>query len=376
MSCATFIPPLHISPILPKLPYSSFYTHNNSPLFSLKFYSFYETMCTSNKLLIYYQIMLAVSITFSCFLGFSQGQLMFGFYSNSCPNAESIVSRVVSDKVRESPNNVPILLRLHFHDCYVQGCDASILIDNGPNAEKTAFGHQGVRGFDVIEAAKAQLESVCPGVVSCADIVAMAARDAVALANGPRYQVQTGRRDGIVSDKSLAEDMPDVNDSIQTLKAKFVSKGLNDKDLVVLSAAHTIGTTACFFMEKRLYSFFPNGGGSDPSINPAFLPELQATCPRNGDVNVRLPMDRGSEQTFDKHILQNIRTGFAVIASDASLYDDVMTRSVVDSYFGPLNPVLGPSFETDFVNSMIKMGSIDVKTGTEGQIRRVCRAFN
>lgn len=140
-------------------------------------------------------------------------------------------------------------------------------------------------------------------------------------------------------------------------------------------AAHTIGTTACFFMEKRLYSFFPNGG-SDPSINPALLPELQATCPRNGNVNVRLPMDRGGEQIFDKHILQNIRTGFAVIASDARLYDDVITRSVVDSYFGPLNPVLGPSFETDFVNSMIKMGSVDVKTGTEGQIRRVCRAFN
>lgn len=140
-------------------------------------------------------------------------------------------------------------------------------------------------------------------------------------------------------------------------------------------AAHTIGTTACFFMEKRLYSFFPNGG-SDPSINPGLLPELQATCPRNGDINVRLPMDHGSEQIFDKHILQNIRTGFAVIASDARLYDDVITRSVVDSYFGPLNPVLGPSFETDFVNSMVKMGSIDVKTGTEGQIRRICRAFN
>lgn len=47
--------------------------------------------------------------------------------------------------------------------------------------------------------------------------------------------MQTGRRDGTVSDKSLADDMPDVNDSIQTLKAKFVSKGLSDKDLVVLS---------------------------------------------------------------------------------------------------------------------------------------------
>lgn len=63
----------------------------------------------------------------------------------------------------------------------MQGCDGSILIDNGQNAEKNAFGHQGVRGFDVIEKAKAQLEATCQGVVSCADIVALAARDAISL---------------------------------------------------------------------------------------------------------------------------------------------------------------------------------------------------
>lgn len=62
-----------------------------------------------------------------------------------------------------------------------QGCDGSILIDNGPQSEKLAFAHQGVRGFGVIERAKAQLEETCPGVVSCADIVALAARDAVVM---------------------------------------------------------------------------------------------------------------------------------------------------------------------------------------------------
>ena len=62
-----------------------------------------------------------------------------------------------------------------------QGCDGSILIDNGPQSEKLAFGHQGVRGFEVIERAKAQLEASCPGVVSCADIVALAARDAIVM---------------------------------------------------------------------------------------------------------------------------------------------------------------------------------------------------
>lgn len=54
-------------------------------------------------------------------------------------------------------------------------------------------------------------------------------------ANGPSYEVETGRRDGVISNLSLAENMPDVSDSIQILKAKFSDKGLSEKDLVVLS---------------------------------------------------------------------------------------------------------------------------------------------
>ncbi|KAK8582634.1 hypothetical protein V6N13_069406 [Hibiscus sabdariffa] len=305
----------------------------------------------------------------------SQGQLSVGFYANTCSDAESIVSTVVRNAAQSSSNIPPVLLRLHFHDCFVEGCDGSILIENGPNAERRAFGHQGVGGFEVIEKAKARLEATCPGVVSCADIVALAARDAIVLANGPSYDVPTGRRDGRVSDVSLAANMPDVSDSIQQLKDKFLQKGLSEKDLVLLSSAHTIGTTACFFMTKRLYNFSP-GGGSDPAINPDFLPQLKSICPQNGDVNVRLPMDRGSEGTFDKQILDNVRNGFAVLESDARLYNDDTTRMVVDSYFGFLSPIFGPSFEADFVDSMVKMGQIGVKTGSAGEIRRVCTAFN
>ncbi|XP_039015296.1 LOW QUALITY PROTEIN: peroxidase 43-like [Hibiscus syriacus] len=308
-------------------------------------------------------------------IGVSKGQLSVGFYANTCPNAESIVSSVVRNAAQSSSNIPPVLLRLHFHDCFVEGCDGSILIENGPNAERHAFGHQGVGGFEVIEQAKAQLETTCPGVVSCADIVALAARDAIVLANGPSYDVPTGRRDGRVSDVSLAANMPDVSDSIQLLKDKFHQKGLSEKDLVLLSSAHTIGTTACFFMTKRLYNFSP-GGGSDPAISPDFLPELKSICPQDGDVNVRLPMDRGSEQSFDKQILDNVRNGFAVLESDARLYDDDSTRTVADSYFGFLSPIFGPSFEADFVDSIVKMGRIGVKTGSKGEIRRVCTAFN
>lgn len=138
--------------------------------------------------------------------------------------------------------------------------------------------------------------------------------------------------------------------------------------------AHTIGTTACFFMTSRLYTF-SGGAGSDPSINPVFFPELKSKCPQNGDVNVRLPMDRDSGQTFDKQILQNIRGGFAVLQSDASLYQDEATQSVVDSYFESSSTASRPLFEADFAESIVKLGRIGVLTGSEGRIRAVCKSF-
>lgn len=62
----------------------------------------------------------------------------------------------------------------------MQGCDASILL-TGSGTEQTAFPNLSIRGYNVIAAAKSQLEASCPGVVSCADIVALAARDSVAI---------------------------------------------------------------------------------------------------------------------------------------------------------------------------------------------------
>lgn len=63
----------------------------------------------------------------------------------------------------------------------MQGCDASILLDDSASfvGERTALPNvNSVRGFNIIDQAKTAVEKVCPGVVSCADILAVAARDA------------------------------------------------------------------------------------------------------------------------------------------------------------------------------------------------------
>eukprot|EP01018_Ginkgo_biloba_P039314 Gb_36391 [translate_table: standard] len=298
-----------------------------------------------------------------------------GFYSPTCPDAESVVRATVQKSFQSDKTIAAALLRLHYHDCFVQGCDGSVLIA-GPKAENTASGHSGLRGFDVIENAKKQLEGICPGVVSCADIVALAARDAVALiiwniyvvklpekivlnvkSNGPDYDVPTGRRDGVVSSAKDASDMPDPTDSIQLLQQKFAAKGLSTSDLVVLNGAHTIGTTACFFIKDRLYNF-PPAGDADPTINPSYLGDLRAVCPSDGDDNVRLPLDRGSEFNFDKQFFDNVMQGNGVLESDANMYEDASTRPYIDSYFGLLGGLLGPSFESDFAEAMIRMGIV------------------
>lgn len=103
-----------------------------------------------------------------------------GFYSKTCPQAESIVKSTIKAHFQSDPSIAPGLLRMHFHDCFVQGCDASILID-GPNTEKTAPPNTLLRGYEVIDDAKSQIEAACPGAVSCADILALAARDSVVI---------------------------------------------------------------------------------------------------------------------------------------------------------------------------------------------------
>lgn len=174
-----------------------------------------------------------------CLLAFSAtqlvvlGQTRVGFYDYSCPNAEDIVRNVVSFYYRNDQTIAAGLLRMHFHDCFVRGCDGSVLID-GSSSEKTAVPNLTLRGFEVIDDAKEQLESVCPGVVSCSDILALAARDSVSLAGGPGWNVPTGRRDGFVSSASDANSLPSFTDSVDEQKRKFADVGLNTRDLVAL----------------------------------------------------------------------------------------------------------------------------------------------
>ncbi|XP_009630374.2 peroxidase 27-like [Nicotiana tomentosiformis] len=296
-----------------------------------------------------------------------------GFYKKTCPNVEAIVKQTTAHYISRAPTLAAPLLRMHFHDCFVRGCDGSVLLNStkGNQAEKDAIPNQSLRGFQVIDAAKSALEKECPGIVSCSDILALAARDAVELINGPTWAVPLGRRDGRVSILLDAlKNLPTPFDNFTTLKTTFGSLGLNVKDLVVLSGGHTIGMSHCFSFSSRLYNF-TGKGDMDPNMDQNYVGRLKIKC-KPGDVTTIVEMDPGSFKSFDTDYYTMVSKRRGLFASDAALLTDSQTKAYVLSQVNPY----GSTFFKDFGESMIKMGKIGVLTGNAGEIRKHCAFRN
>lgn len=171
----------------------------------------------------------------------------------------------------------------------MQGCDASLML-KGNNTEQSDPGNRSVGGFSVIDGAKRVIEIFCPETVSCADIIALAARDAVEVvsliylfsphcmycscifslsvssynfglnnktgeqAGGPRIQIPTGRRDGMVSAASnVRPNIVDTSFTMDEMAKLFNSKGLTLDDLVILSGYYCFSSIK-LLMELILFS--------------------------------------------------------------------------------------------------------------------------
>ncbi|KAK3152192.1 hypothetical protein QOZ80_2BG0155690 [Eleusine coracana subsp. coracana] len=311
-------------------------------------------------------------------------QLRMGFYAESCPGVEQLVGEFVRQHVRRVPTVAAALLRLHFHDCFVRGCDASILLNStgGNVAEKDAPPNLSLRGFDLVDRVKTLVEEACPGVVSCADVLALAARDAVAAIGGPSWRVPTGRKDGTVSRMEEAlDEIPRPTMSFHELADLFASKGLGVRDLVWLSGAHTIGIAHCSSFADRLYGY-PGGAnnGTDPSLDATYAANLRkrkCKAPVGGGGGLYagdavVEMDPGSHLTFDLGYYRAVLKHRGLFRSDAALLTDAAARADIAGV------VAGPEevFFQVFARSMVRMGSVQVKTGTEGEIRRNCAVVN
>ncbi|MQL72101.1 hypothetical protein Taro_004441 [Colocasia esculenta] len=306
----------------------------------------------------------------------AESQLSPTFYSQSCPSLQKIVRRQVLNAIKNETRMAASLLRLHFHDCFVNGCDGSILLDLD-DGEKFALPNiNSARGYEVVDNIKCAVESACPSnIVSCADILALAARDSVLLSGGPSWKVPLGRRDGLVSNQTLANtNLPSPFESVSQIIAKFANMDLNITDVVTLSGAHTIGLARCALFSNRLFNF-SGTGAPDPTMDADMVEDLQSVCPQTGDGNTTAPLDRNSTDAFDNHYFVNILANKGLLSSDQGLFssDDAAstTRELVRAY--SQNQTL---FFADFANSMAKMGNIGVLTGSSGEVRTNCRVVN
>ncbi|CAH8391184.1 unnamed protein product [Eruca vesicaria subsp. sativa] len=288
------------------------------------------------------------------------------YYDRTCPQADQIVTNAVK-KAMSNDKTVPAaLLRMHFHDCFVRGCDASVLLDStGKNkAEKDGPPNISLHAFYVIDNAKKALEEQCPGVVSCADIVSLAARDAVALSGGPTWEVPKGRKDGRVSKAIETRQLPAPTFNISQLQQSFGQRGLTMHDLVVLSGGHTLGFSHCSSFQNRIHNFSTQKQ-VDPTLNPSFAASLKGICPaHNKAKNAGATMD-ASTTSFDNMYYKMLMQGQSLFSSDQALLTTPSTKKLVAKYASSME-----EYERAFVKSMIKMSSI---SGNGNEVRLNCR---
>ncbi|MCO5560933.1 hypothetical protein L7F22_014553 [Adiantum nelumboides] len=218
--------------------------------------------------------------------------------------------------------------------------------------------HQGLSGAPV------------PGIVSCADVLALAARDSVALSGGPSYRVLLGRRDGFSASRSLAtQSLPSFNSNVNDLVANFANVGLSASDMVVLSGGHTIGKARCPTFASRL----PPTPATDPTaLDTSYAVSLSRQCPAGAATDALANLDAASPTLFDNRFYSNLLKSRGLLHSDQVLFSTPgATRDQVARYAADQ-----ASFFVDFAAAMVKMGNIAPLVGSQGQVRTHCGYVN
>ncbi|KAG6545977.1 hypothetical protein Mapa_012639 [Marchantia paleacea] len=305
--------------------------------------------------------------------GPASAQLVPEYYVQSCPTLVETVTKHVDAAIKKEARMAASLLRLQFHDCFVQGCDASILLDDDsrlPLGEKTANPNiNSVRGYEVIDVIKAELEKICPRTVSCADIITLASSISIQKTGGPQMYFPLGRKDSVTASFSKAlEFLPGANLTAALLKVAFAKVGLDVKDLVTLSGGHTLGFSRCLLFTDRLYNF--NGTGkADPTLEPSFLASLKQTCPSGGNSAVLKQLDT-TVSKFDNQYYKELIAFKGLLTTDEVLFTQASdTKALVQTYAKDQ-----ARFFADFSASMIKMSLMKATTNTEVRIN--CRKPN
>jgi peroxidase len=281
----------------------------------------------------------------------------------ACPQLEPIVRSSVEAALRQEVALAAGLLRIFFHDCFPNGCDASILL-NGTSDRETALGPNLTiqpRAMQLIESIRAKAHAACGPVVSCADITLLATRAAVMVSGGPWFQVPEGNLDSLSpATQSKVFDLPGPGTLTATeLVGRFATRGLGDvADLVALSGAHTIGRSQCGSFSDRTQR-------SDDT----FSKKLAANCTKRPDTLQNL--DVVTPDLFDNGYFQALTFNQGVFTSDMALVKNKTTAAIVKQF-----SLSKDAFFQQFAKSMAKLANAPKPAGNVGEIRRNCLRTN
>ncbi|KAI7982230.1 Peroxidase 60, partial [Camellia lanceoleosa] len=144
----------------------------------------------------------------------------------------------------------------------------------------------------------------------------------------------------------------------------------HDKSIICIGG-HTVGVAHCSLFKDRLYDF-QNSGMPDRTMDPMLLNILRSRCPQNAttDSTVNLDQNPKSALVVDNSFYQQILLQRGILQIDQELALDPQTKGSV------IYAARGLDFQTKFAQAMVKLGAVQVLTGTQGEIRTSCRVVN
>ncbi|GAV68862.1 peroxidase domain-containing protein [Cephalotus follicularis] len=301
----------------------------------------------------------------------AKSDLQFNYYAQSCPNAEEIIKQEVTNLYNKHGNTAVSWVRNLFHDCMVKSCDASLLLEtvSGVESEQASQRSFGMRNFKYVGTIKEALEKECPMTVSCADIVALSARDGILMLEGPRIEMRTGRRDSKVSYLAEADNLlPNHNDSSLSVLSQFQSIGIDVEGTVALLGAHSVGRVHCVNLVHRLYP------SVDPTLDPEYAEYLRGRCPTPDPDPKSVLYVRNDLETpmiLDNLYYKNLLKHKGLLIVDQQLVSDPLTSPFVDKMAAD-----NGYFHDQFSRAFQLLSENNPLEDDQGEIRKDCRYVN
>ncbi|KAF8401307.1 hypothetical protein HHK36_012240 [Tetracentron sinense] len=204
----------------------------------------------------------------------------------------------------------------------------------------------GVRKREAIGIVKSMVEVECPRQVSCADLLILAAREAVAMSGGPWIRVPLGRRDSVTTSYELADaSLPPSNTGVDGMLHILGEKGMTVEE---------------------------SEGEHAAEMDPGFEAFLKLSCPQGSlTSNSSFVGNDLTDFVFDNQYYRDTMGGRGVLKIDAYMAMDPRTAPIMAHFANNKD-----DFYQAFISAFVKLSSTGVLTGNQGVVRKSCNAID